>query len=98
MLSALIVQKIFSVPTVELLVTFLELSEPLKDFCGFTKSVPDPATFSRFKDKIGPEELKKILDRLVELTEPYLKELDRPFFGLPSRPGHNRVRSSRKGE
>ncbi len=79
MLSALIVQKIFSVPTVELLVTFLELSEPLRDFCGFTKSVPDPATFSRFKDKIGPEELKKILDRLVELTESYLKELD-PFL------------------
>ncbi|PRR71578.1 transposase [Neomoorella humiferrea] len=78
MLSALILQKILSIPTVELLVTFLELSEPLRDFCGFTQSVPDPATFSRFKDKIGPKELKKILDRLVELTEPYLKKLD-PF-------------------
>jgi len=53
---------------VELLVTFLELSEPLRDFCDFTSSVPGPATFSRFKDKIGPEGLKKILDRLVELT------------------------------
>ena len=62
------------------MVTFLELSlsEPLRNFCGFVISVPDPATFSRFKDKIGPAELKKILDRLVELTEPYLKELD-PF-------------------
>lgn len=78
MLAALIIQKIFSIPTVELLVSFLELSEPLREFCGFTKSVPDPATFSRFKDKIGPEGLKKILDRLVKLTEPYLKELD-PF-------------------
>jgi len=78
MLSALIIQKILSIPTVELLVTFLELSEPLRDFCGFIENVPDPATFSRFKDKIGPTELKKILDRVVELTEPYLKELD-PF-------------------
>lgn len=79
MLSALIVQKIFSIPTVELLVSFLELSEPLRDFCGFTKSVPDPATFSRFKDKLGPNELKKVLVRLVELTEPCLKKLD-PFL------------------
>jgi len=52
MLSALIIQQIFSIPTIELLVAFLELSEPLKEFCGFTTSVPDPATFSRFKDKI----------------------------------------------
>ncbi|KFD40614.1 hypothetical protein DK28_0202790 [Peptococcaceae bacterium SCADC1_2_3] len=45
----------------------------IRDFCGFEKSIPDPATFSRFKDKLGPKGLKKILDRLVELTGPYLE-------------------------
>jgi len=90
MLSALIIQKIFSIPTVELLVTFLELSEPLRNFCGLVISVPDPATFSRFKDKIGPAELKKILDRLVELTEPYSSKsstLLQPPFSSWTQPG-----------
>ena len=78
MLSALIIQKIYSIPTTELLVKFLELSRPLKDFCGFTDSVPDAATFTRFKQKLDEEDFKEILHQLVKLTEPYLQEID-PF-------------------
>ena len=39
-LWALIIQRIFSIPTDKLLLTFLAYSKPLRDFCGFTK-VPD---------------------------------------------------------
>ena len=40
MLWALIIQRIFSIPTDTLLITFLKCSRELRDFCGFTK-VPD---------------------------------------------------------
>ncbi|WP_205842262.1 transposase [Natranaerobius trueperi] len=78
MLSALIIQKLVSIPTVELLVSFLELSRPLKNLCGFTDSVPNPSTFTRFKQKLSEEDYKEILHKLVELTEPYLRNVD-PF-------------------
>ena len=34
MLWALIIQRIFSIPTDQLLLTFLHYSKPLRDFCG----------------------------------------------------------------
>ena len=37
LLWALIIQRIFSIPTDELLLVFLAYSKPLRDFCGFTK-------------------------------------------------------------
>ena len=40
MLWALIIQRIFSIPTDTLLITFLQYSSELRDFCGFNK-VPD---------------------------------------------------------
>ena len=36
-LSALILQKIFSIPTVSLLILLLNLCKELRDFCGFSK-------------------------------------------------------------
>ena len=39
-LSALILQKIFTIPTDSLLILLLSLCRELRDFCGFTK-VPD---------------------------------------------------------
>ena len=78
MLSALVIQKIYSIPTNELLVKFLELSRPVREFCGFNDSVPDEATFTRFKQKLSEEDFKEILHQLVKLTEPYLQEID-PF-------------------
>ena len=47
-LWALIIQRIFSIPTDQLLLTFLAYSKPLRDFCGFTK-VPDASKITRFK-------------------------------------------------
>ena len=41
LLWALIIQRIFSIPTDSLLLTFLEYSKDLREFCGFSK-VPDP--------------------------------------------------------
>ena len=47
-LWALIIQRIFSIPTDQLLLTFLHYSKPLREFCGFTK-VPDASKITRFK-------------------------------------------------
>ena len=47
-LWALIIQRIFSIPTDRLLLTFLAYSKPLREFCGFTK-VPDASKITRFK-------------------------------------------------
>ena len=48
LLWALIIQRIFSIPTDQLLLTFLTYSKPLRQFCGFTK-VPDASKITRFK-------------------------------------------------
>ena len=48
LLWALIIQRIFSIPTDQLLLTFLAYSKPLREFCGFTK-VPDASKITRFK-------------------------------------------------
>ena len=47
-LSALILQKIFSIPMDSLLILMFHLCKELRDFCGFSK-VPDTPLFSRFK-------------------------------------------------
>ena len=47
-LWALIIQRIFSIPTDQLLLTFLSYSKPLRDFCGFTK-VSDASKITRFE-------------------------------------------------
>ena len=48
LLWALIIQRIFSIPTDRLLLTFLHYSKPLREFCGFSK-VPDASKITRFK-------------------------------------------------
>ena len=50
LLWALIIQRIFSIPTDSLLLTFLEYSRDLREFCGFTK-VPDASKITRFKQE-----------------------------------------------
>ena len=47
-LSALILQKIFPIPTDSLLILLLNLCKELRDFCGFSK-VPDAPLFTRFR-------------------------------------------------
>lgn len=74
MLWALIIQKIFSIPTDTLLLTFLSYSPQLRRFCGFSK-LPDPSKITRFKQDFV-QDLQVVFDRLVDLTEPICQEID----------------------
>ena len=74
LLWALIIQRIFSIPTDQLLLTFLAYSKPLRDFCGFTK-VPDASKITRFKQDFL-HDLQSVFDNLVDLTEPICQDID----------------------
>ena len=52
LLWALIIQRIFSIPTDQLLFTFLHYSKPLREFCGFNKA-PDASKITRFKQDLS---------------------------------------------
>ena len=73
-LWALIIQRIFSIPTDQLLLTFLAYSKPLRDFCGFSK-VPDASKITRFKQDFL-DDLQLVFDNLVDLTEPICQSID----------------------
>ena len=74
LLWALIIQRIFSIPTDQLLLTFLHYSKPLREFCGFTK-VPDASKITRFKQDFL-EDLQSVFDNLVDFTEPICQAID----------------------
>lgn len=74
MLKALLIQRIFSIPTDTLLIVFLKYSQELRDFCGFDV-VPDPSKFTRFKQDFLVD-LQSMFDHLVDLTEPICQKLD----------------------
>lgn len=73
-LSAFIIQKIFSIPTDSLLLTFLNLSKEFRDFCGFSK-VPDASLLSRFKHQFQPF-IQLLFQHLVDFTEPICQKID----------------------
>lgn len=74
MLWALIIQRIFSIPSDSLLLVFLNYSPPLRDFCGFT-SVPHASQITRFKQDFLTE-LQELFDHLVDITEPICQKID----------------------
>ena len=74
MLWALIIQRIFSIPTDALLIHFLHYSKDLRDFCGFTK-VPDASKFTHFKQDFL-QDLQSLFHHLVDLTEPICQNID----------------------
>ena len=74
MLWALIIQRIFSIPTDTMLLTFLHYSPHLRQFCGFDK-VPDASKITRFKQTFC-DDLQLVFDRLVDLTEPICQQID----------------------
>ena len=74
MLKALLIQRIFSIPTDTLLIIFLKYSQELRDFCGFDV-VPDGSKFTRFKQDFLLD-LQSMFDRLVDLTEPICQDID----------------------
>ena len=80
MLWALIIQRIFSIPTDTLLLVFLQYSRHLREFCGFDK-VPDPSKITRFKQDFL-EELQLLFDCLVDLTEPICQTIDPEKAGM----------------
>ena len=73
-LWALIIQRVFSIPTDRLLLTFLHYSRPLREFCGFNK-VPDASKITRFKQDFLAD-LQSVFDILVDLTEPICQAID----------------------
>lgn len=74
MLKALLLQRIFAIPTDSLLIIFLKYSQELRDFCGFDV-VPDASKFTRFKQDFLSD-LQTMFDRMVDLTEPICQKLD----------------------
>ena len=74
LLWALIIQRIFSIPTDQLLLTFLHYSKPLREFCGFTK-VPDASKITRFKQDFL-EDLQAVFSRLVDITQPICQSIN----------------------
>ncbi len=73
-LSALILQKILTIPTDSLLITLLKLCHELRDFCGFTK-VPDAPMFTRFKQTFVSY-LELMFSKMVDYTEPICQAID----------------------
>jgi hypothetical protein len=74
MLWALIIQRIFSIPTDSLLLVFLSYSRELREFCGFSK-VPDASKITRFKQDFLLD-LQSVFENLVDLTEPICQAID----------------------
>lgn len=74
MLKALLLQRVFSIPTDTLLIIFLKYSQELRDFCGFDV-VPDASKFTRFKQDFLMD-LQSLFDHMVDLTEPICQNLD----------------------
>ena len=74
MLWALIIQRLFSIPTDSLLLVFLHYSRHLREFCGFTK-VPDASKITRFKQDFLPD-LQSVFDNLVDITELICHDID----------------------
>ena len=80
MLWALIIQRIFSIPTDSLLLLFLNYSKHLRDFCGFTK-VPDASKITRFKQDFLTD-LQSVFDKLVDVTEPICQNIDESLSSM----------------
>ena len=74
MLWALIIQRLFSIPTDSLLLIFLHYSRHLMEFYGFTK-VPDASKITRFKQDFLTD-LQSVFDNLVDITEPICQNID----------------------
>ena len=74
LLWAVILQKIFSIPTDQLLLVFLHYSQHLRDFCGF-KKVPDASKITRFKQDFE-NDIENVFHNLVDITEPICKAID----------------------
>jgi len=73
-LKALLLQRIFSIPTDSLLLIFLRYSAELREFCGFN-TVPDASKITRFKQDFLLD-LQSMFYNLVNITEPICQKID----------------------
>jgi hypothetical protein len=73
-LRALLLQRIFSIPTDMLLIVFLKYSQELRDFCGF-EVVLYASEFIHFKRDFLFD-LQFMFGHLVDLTEPICQAID----------------------
>ena len=76
-ISALVLQKVFNIPTDTLLILILKLSKEVRSFCGIV-SVPDASKWTRFKQDFS-KYLEDMFISLVDITEPICNEID-PFL------------------
>ncbi|WP_010252466.1 transposase, partial [Acetivibrio cellulolyticus] len=74
MLSALVLQKILGIPTVSLLIIFLNLCHEAREFCGLP-DVPHNSQFTRFKQDFVIY-LENFFNHLVDITEPICQEIN----------------------
>jgi hypothetical protein len=79
-LSALILQKILSIPTDALLITLLNLCKELREFCGFSK-VPDAPLFTRFKQSFLSD-IAQMFHSMVDYTEPICQVIDEALANI----------------
>lgn len=73
LLWALMIWRIFFIPTDQFLLTFLAYSKPLREFCGFSK-VPDVSKIVRFKQDFL-HDLQLVFDNLVDVAEPIFQAI-----------------------
>lgn len=73
-ISALVLQKIFNIPSDTLLILILNLSSEVRSFCGINK-VPDPSKWTRFKQDFA-DYLQEMFIALVDITEPICNKID----------------------
>lgn len=77
LLNAFIIKNILSIPSTDLLITFLSISSELRKFCGFLK-IPHKSQFSRFKTDFL-DNFNDLFNNLVHFTEDISKEIN-PFL------------------
>lgn len=76
-ITALVLQKIFNIPSDTLLILILNLSSEVCSFCGID-NVPDNSKWTRFKQNFSSY-LEKMFIALVDFTEPICQSID-PFL------------------
>lgn len=76
-ITALVLQKIFNIPSDTLLILILNLSSEVRSFCGID-NVPDNSKWTRFKQNFSSY-LEKMFIALVDFTEPICQSID-PFL------------------
>ena len=74
MLNAFLLKNILSIPSIDLLITFLSISPRIRNFCGFLR-VPHKSQFSRFKSEYL-DDLNDLFHNLVDKTEDISKEVN----------------------